>query len=164
MWKPAIRRLPVTPFVTHMYGLFLCAYCVFSRDVMAPIFVSQNNETAAMSVSQNNPVGVKFFSYVNAFFCSNKFCIDAGHVSENTEYMRVCEKMVIYLGIKTLQRKERTQVYVNAWTHLSNFGYSEHKISAENLKNYVTSMDRKMSPRYNQVVMVSVYSSLTAVN
>ena len=101
MWKPTIRLLSVTPFVTHMYGLFLCAYCVFSRDVMDPIFVSQINETAAMSVSQNNPVGLKFFSYVNAFFCSNKFCIDAGHVSENTEYMRVCEKI-----------KERTQVYV----------------------------------------------------
>ena len=28
----------------------------------------------------------------------------------------------------------------------------------------VTSMDRKMSPRYSQVMMVSVYSSLTAVN
>ena len=52
---------------------------------MAPIFVSQNNETAAMSVSQNNPVGVELFSYVNALFCSNKFCIDGGHVSENTE-------------------------------------------------------------------------------
>ena len=101
-----------------MYGLFLCAYCVFSRDVMIPIFVSQNAETVAMSVSQNNPVGVKLFSYVNAFFCSNKFCIDAGHVSENTEYMRVCEKMAIYLGIKTPQRKERTQVYVAKKTHV----------------------------------------------
>ena len=39
-----------------------------------------------------------------------------------------------------------------------------NKISAENFKNYVTSMDRKMSPRYSQVMMVSVYSSLTAVN
>ena len=95
-----------------MYGLFLCAYCVFSRDVMIPIFVSQNAERAAMSVSQNNPVGVKLFCYVIAFFCSNKFCIDAGHVSENTEYMRVFEKIVIYFGIKTPQRKERTQVYV----------------------------------------------------
>ena len=97
---------------------FFCAHIVFSRDVMAPIFVSQNNETAAMSVSQNNPVGVKLFSYVNAFFRSNKFCIDAGHVSENTEYMRICEKMVIYLGIKTPQRKERTQVYVAKKTHV----------------------------------------------
>ena len=31
-------------------------------------------------------------------------------------------------------------------------------------KLWVTSMDRKMSPRYSQVMMVSVYSSLTAVN
>ena len=48
-------------------------YCVFSHDVMAAIFVSQNNETAAMFVSQTSPVGVELFSYVNAFFCSNKF-------------------------------------------------------------------------------------------
>ena len=40
---------------------------------MAAIFVSQNNETAAMFVSQTSPVGVELFSYVNAFFCSNKF-------------------------------------------------------------------------------------------
>ena len=39
-----------------------------------------------------------------------------------------------------------------------------NKIQAENFKNYVTSMDRKMSPRYSQVMIVSVYSSLTAVN
>ena len=36
--------------------------CVFSHDVMA-----------AMFVSQTSPVGVELFSYVNAFFCSNKF-------------------------------------------------------------------------------------------
>ena len=29
--------------------------------------------TAAMLVFQTNPVGVEFFSYVNAFFCSHKF-------------------------------------------------------------------------------------------
>ena len=39
-----------------------------------------------------------------------------------------------------------------------------NKISAQNFKHYVNSMDRKMSPRYTQVMMVSVYSSLTAVN
>ena len=39
---------------------------------MAGIFVPQNSETAAMFVSQNSPVGVELFSYVNAFFCSNK--------------------------------------------------------------------------------------------
>ena len=48
-------------------------YGVFSHDGMAAIFVSQNNETAAMFVSQTSPVGVELFSYVNAFFCSNKF-------------------------------------------------------------------------------------------
>ena len=49
------------------------SYCVFSHDVMAAIFVSQNNETGAMFVSQTRPLGVELFSYVNAFFCSNKF-------------------------------------------------------------------------------------------
>ena len=47
--------------------------CVFSHDFMAAIFVSQNNETAAIFVCQISPVGVELFSYVNAFFCSNKF-------------------------------------------------------------------------------------------
>ena len=45
----------------------------FSHDVKAAILVYQNNETAAMLVYQTNPVGVELFSYVNAFFCSNKF-------------------------------------------------------------------------------------------
>ena len=40
---------------------------------MEAMFLSQNNETAAMLVSQTNPVGVELFSYVNAFFGSNKF-------------------------------------------------------------------------------------------
>ena len=46
---------------------------VFSHDVKAAILVSQNNETAAMLVSQTSPVGVELFSYANAFFCCNKF-------------------------------------------------------------------------------------------
>ena len=46
--------------------------CVFSHDVMAAIFVFQNNETAAMFVP-NQSLGVELFSYVNALFCSNKF-------------------------------------------------------------------------------------------
>ena len=45
----------------------------FSHDVMAAMFLSQNNETAAMFVSQTSPVGVELFSYVNAFLGSNKF-------------------------------------------------------------------------------------------
>ena len=48
-------------------------YRVFSHDVTAAILVSQNNKTAAMLVSQTSPVGVEFFSYLNALFCSNKF-------------------------------------------------------------------------------------------
>ena len=53
--------------------------CVFAamfesqNNETAAMFVSQNNETAAMFVSQTSPVGVELFSYVNAFFCSNKF-------------------------------------------------------------------------------------------
>ena len=48
-------------------------YRVFSHDVTVAILVSQNNETAAMLVSQTSPVGVELFFYVNAFFCSNEF-------------------------------------------------------------------------------------------
>ena len=50
-----------------------CYNRVFSHDVLAAILVSQNNDTAAMLVSQTSPVGVELFSYANAFFCSNKF-------------------------------------------------------------------------------------------
>ena len=45
----------------------------FSHDVTAATLVFQNNETAAMLVYQKNPLGVELFSYVNAFFCPNKF-------------------------------------------------------------------------------------------
>ena len=55
--------------------------------------MSQNNETAAMLVSQTSPVGVEPFSYANAFFRFNTFasredliCIDVGRVSENALY------------------------------------------------------------------------------
>ena len=37
------------------------------------ILVSQNNETAAMLVSQTNPLGVELFSYANTFVCSKTF-------------------------------------------------------------------------------------------
>ena len=48
-------------------------YGAFSHDVTAAILVFQNKETAAMLVYQENPLGVELFSYVNAFFCPNKF-------------------------------------------------------------------------------------------
>ena len=53
-------------------ALFVLFHKAFSRDV-----------TAAMLVFQTISVKVELFSYVNAFFCSNLICIDAGHVSEN---------------------------------------------------------------------------------
>jgi len=56
-----------------MIPLFYFSYRAFSCDVTAAILVFQNNETAAMLVYQTRPVGVKFFSHVNTFFCSNKF-------------------------------------------------------------------------------------------
>ena len=40
---------------------------MFSHDVMAAIFVSQNNEAAAVFVSQTSPVGVELFSYVKYY-------------------------------------------------------------------------------------------------
>ena len=46
---------------------------VFSCDVTAATLVSQNEETAAILVSQTNLLGVELLSYANAFFCSNKF-------------------------------------------------------------------------------------------
>lgn len=58
-------------------------YRALSHDVRATILVFQNNETEAMPSFQSNPVGVKLFSSANVFFCSNKFCIDAGYVSVN---------------------------------------------------------------------------------
>ena len=45
---------------------------MFSYDVTAAILVSQNNETAAMLVSQTIPLEVELFSYAHASFCSNK--------------------------------------------------------------------------------------------
>ena len=44
----------------------------FLHDVTEAILAFQNNETAAMLVYQENPLGVELFSHVNAFFCSSK--------------------------------------------------------------------------------------------
>ena len=45
----------------------------YARDVTAAILVFQNNETVAMLVNQTNLVRGEPFSYVNTFFCFNKF-------------------------------------------------------------------------------------------
>ena len=42
-------------------------YKAFSHDVTVAILVFQNNESPAMLVSQDNPVGVEFFFNANAF-------------------------------------------------------------------------------------------------
>ena len=47
-------------------------YIVFKWRHGGRLLMFQNNETAAMLVNQANPVGVEIFSYVNAFFSSNK--------------------------------------------------------------------------------------------
>ena len=45
----------------------------FPHDFTAAILVFQNKERAVMLMCRYNPVGVEFFSYAKAFFCSKKF-------------------------------------------------------------------------------------------
>ena len=71
--RPPLSDLTLIALKMAARNVKRSTYRVFSRDVTAAILVSQNNETAAMLVSQTSPVGVELFSYVNAFFCSNKF-------------------------------------------------------------------------------------------
>ena len=68
-----LREQRVSQFVALSVTLLKASYIVFSYDVTATILVSQNLETAAMLVSQINPVGVELFSYANTFFRSNRF-------------------------------------------------------------------------------------------
>ena len=60
-------------FVSISSLSFKITYGAFSHDVTAAILVFQNNKTVTMLVYQRNPVGAELFSYVNAFFCFNKF-------------------------------------------------------------------------------------------
>ena len=73
----AIWRCVLSHFV-----IIFALYRVFSHDVTAAILMSQNNETAAMLVSQTSPLGVELCSYANAFFFLI-ICIGAGQVIEN---------------------------------------------------------------------------------
>ena len=54
----------------------------FSNYVTTAVLLSQNNETAAMLVSQTDPMGVELWSVL--FF--QKICTAAGHVSERPPY------------------------------------------------------------------------------
>ena len=60
---------------------------MFSRDVTAAILVSQNNEMAAMLVSQPSPMGDQLF-LCKRFLLFQYICLDAGRVSENAPYIR----------------------------------------------------------------------------
>ena len=79
-------------------------YTVFSHDVTVAIMVSQNNDTAAMLVSQTSPVGVELFSYANAFLCSNKFAQTLA-TWVKTHYMLLIVR-IRYFGD---EKKTRTQ-------------------------------------------------------
>ena len=57
---------PWTRFQAEAKGNKEMAYTAHAHDVMAAIL-------AAMLVNQTIPVRVQLFSYVNTFFCSNKF-------------------------------------------------------------------------------------------
>ena len=56
-----------------LFGKHCCFYYNQRHDVKAFILMFQNNETAAILLFQTSPVGGELFSFVNAFFCSNKF-------------------------------------------------------------------------------------------
>ena len=54
--------------MSRKFLFFENLYRAFSHDVTAAILVSQNNETAAMLLSQTIPLGVELFTYANVFF------------------------------------------------------------------------------------------------
>ena len=55
----------------------------FSHDVMVTILVYQNNETAAMLVSQENPVWIETFFLCKNLLLFQYICIAADHGSED---------------------------------------------------------------------------------
>ena len=76
-----LLNITTTLLLPHYDTLMVVVYLMKS---LRGGLVFQNNETAAMLVYQENPLGVALFSYINTLFCfNNKINIDAGHVSEN---------------------------------------------------------------------------------
>ena len=82
---------------------------------------SQNNKIVAMLASQTNPAGVELFSYVNTFFCSNKFAW-------------LLAMQVLAMQVKILQ-KSWYPMYKN-FTHQHFQGKK-----AENPRHYLTNKD-----------------------
>ena len=76
--------------------------------------LSQNNETAAMLLSQTSPVGDKLF--LMRFLLFQQICIYVGHVSENTLLMSVIESqsIVFYKNIHLY----RIYVYIDIYSLL----------------------------------------------
>ena len=62
-------------FVILAYNLYYCVtFKAFSSVPLSSVYRPLSHDvTAAMLVFQTNPVGVELFSYINTFFCSNKF-------------------------------------------------------------------------------------------
>ena len=61
-----------------------CLKCLEHNGAYRVLF--SDDVTAAMLVSQSNPVGIELFSYVNTHLFQY-ICINAGHVSENAPYL-----------------------------------------------------------------------------
>ena len=68
--QPKIERLVIVISALHHCLSSIDRMHVTSR--MAAILVFQNNDSAAMLLSQTNPVVVQLFSYLNTLFCFNK--------------------------------------------------------------------------------------------
>ena len=64
-WSRLIRQRESCDSEKEIYQTGCCTFRV-------SLFMSQNNETAAIVVYQTNPVGVEPFAYEKIFFCSNK--------------------------------------------------------------------------------------------
>ena len=73
-WAEMLKSLEISSkcSVEAVKSTSLCKFYEVSPGGLGRL-VSQNNKTAAMLVFQTSPGGVELFSYVNAFFCSNKF-------------------------------------------------------------------------------------------
>jgi len=86
--------------------------------------VFQNNETAAILVYQENPVGIENFSHVKNLLLFQEVCIAADHVSENDLYFikgkfvggvlkdpsqsRLCYCFDLKFAIKLLVERDKT--------------------------------------------------------
>ena len=69
--------------------------------------MSQNNETAAMLVSQTNPLGIELFSYANTFFCFSKFAL------------------MLATWVKTLYKQQKITIQIKRFNRIKNPNWQE---------------------------------------